>query len=126
MSESRSAPRREDLPDGSVRIWFAAPILLHAEPRGFLTLRQPFAGEPWELGDPRSYVYGVDGLGTPYTDREVLMKWIRRLMVDHDPDIVGREPDLSLGLLIEEAVLDFFTNARKRLKTASAPAPVPA
>ncbi|MET3892782.1 hypothetical protein ABIE41_003858 [Bosea sp. OAE506] len=120
-----SAPRREDLPDGTVRIWFATPILLHAEPKGFVDLRPPTAGEVWELGDPRAYIFNDAGLGTPYVDRPLLRQWIPRLMVGHDADILGRERDAGLGLLIEEAVLDFFANARKRSKPASEPSPKP-
>lgn len=126
MSAPAPAPRREDRPDGSVRIWFAAPILYHAVPKGFLDLRPPTAGEIWELGDPCAFIYSEGGLGTPYTDRPLLKQWIARLMVEHDIDMVGRENDAGLGLLIEEAVLDFFAKARKRSKAASAPSPVPA
>lgn len=126
MSAAAPAPRREDMPDGTVRIWFSAPILLHDEPKGFLDLRQPTAGEIWELGDPRAFIYDEHGLGTPWTDRELLRKWIARLMTGHDPDIVGRERDAGLGLLIEEAVLDFFAKARRRSKAASAPSQAPA
>lgn len=117
---SAAAPRREDQPDGSVKIIFAAPILYHDESKGSLTLRPPKAGEIWDIGDPRSYIYNEAGLGTPYVDRERLRAWIGRLMVDHDSDLVGRNGDAALGLLIEEAVLDFFGSARRRLKPASA------
>lgn len=117
---SQPAPRREDLPDGTIRIWFGAPILLHAEPKGFLDLRPPTAGEVWELGDPLSHVYG-DGAVTPYVDRALLLRWIGKLMIGHDVDIVAREPDAGLGLMIEEAILDFFGTARKRSRAASAP-----
>ncbi|QEL26154.1 hypothetical protein FQV39_28750 [Bosea sp. F3-2] len=120
------APRREDLPDGSVRIFFAAPIVDHGQAKGHLTLRQPTAGEIWELGDPRGFIYDKGGLGTPYVDRPLLLQWIRKLITEHDADVVARERDPSLGLLIEEAVLDFFRNARMRLKPASAPSPVQA
>lgn len=125
MSGEAPAPRREDLPDGSVRIWFSSPIFLHAEPKGFLTLRPPQVGERWEHGEPNAYVFNAEGLGTPYTDRPCLRGWIERLIVDHDIDIIGRSSDLALGLLIEEAVLGFFTNARKRLRTESARSPQP-
>jgi hypothetical protein len=125
VSPALPAPRREDLPDGSVRIWFAAPIVQFTEPKGSLVLRQPTAGEVWELGDPISHVFG-DGFATPYVDRPLLARWIGKLMTDHDADVVGRERDAALGLLIEEAILDFFTTARKRSRPASAPSPKPA
>lgn len=114
------APRREDLPDGTVRIWFAAPILLHTEPKGFVDLRPPTAGERWDLGEPISHVYG-DGAISPWVDRLVLRQWIAKLMVGHDADVIARERDVGLGILIEEAILDFFAKARTRLKAASAP-----
>lgn len=126
MSGEAPSPRREDLPDGSVRIVFAAPIVLHGEAKGFVDLRPPTAGEVWDLGDPRAFIYNEAGLGTPYTDRTLLRQWIAKLMVGHDADIIARERDAALGLLIEEAVLDFFARARRRSKAESAPLPVPA
>lgn len=123
---SAPAPRREDQPDGSVRIFFAAPISDQGQAKGHLVLRQPTAGEVWELGDPRGFIYNDQGLGTPYVDRPLLLQWIRKLIVDHDSDVVARERDPALGMLIEEAVLDFFKNARMRLKPVSAPSPMQA
>lgn len=119
-------PHRENLPDGSVRVYFSAPILFHAEPKGFATFRAPTVADVWELGDPRVYLFNEAGQGVPYTDREVLVKWIGRLMVDHDVDMVGRHGDAALGLLIESVVLDFFTIARKRLTAGSAPSSIAA
>lgn len=113
-----SEPRREDLPDGSVRIHFAAPILLHDEPKRFVTFRPPAVGEIWDYGDPLEFVV-QDGAGTPYIDRKILRRWIELLMSDHDADIIGRERDPLLGMMIEDAVLGFFTTARTRLMVAS-------
>ncbi|MBX9911457.1 MAG: hypothetical protein K2Z25_22475 [Beijerinckiaceae bacterium] len=118
-----STPRRETQPDGSVRIWFAAPILHHAEPKGFVTLREPMALESWQIGDPVSYIYDDRGYGTPYVDRERLLQWIRLLIVDHDADILGRERDLALSFLIEETVLGFFRQGRTRLRPPSEGSP---
>lgn len=126
MNDSSPIHRREDQPDGKVKIIFAAPILLHDEAKRSLSLRPPRAGEIWDLGDPRSYIYNEAGLGTPYVDRERLKAWIGRLMVDHDHDIIGHTGDAALGMLIEEVVLDFFGNARKWSNAASAPSPRPA
>lgn len=119
--QQNATPRREDLPDGSVRVIFAKPILHFADPKGAVTFRQPTVSELWELGDPRSYLFDDAGHGLPYVDREKLQQWIARLIVDHDADIIGREPDVALGMLIEEVVLGFFTSARKRLMAVSAP-----
>jgi len=126
VSGAAPALRREDLPDGTVRIWFSAPILYHTEPKGFVDLRPPTAGERWDLGEPLSFIYNGEGLGTPYVDRPVLKQWIGLLMVGHDIDMLGRERDLALAQLIEEAVLDFFANARRRSRLASAPSQAPA
>ena len=120
MRES-PAPRREDLPDGQVRVFFSAPILYFTDAKGSVTFRPPSVSEVWEIGDPRSYIFNDAGLGTSYIDREKLRQWVGRLMVDHDADMIGREPDPALGMLIEEVVLGFFTSARKRLTNASAP-----
>lgn len=110
-------PRREDQPDGSVKILFATPILDIGEPKKELTLRAPQAGEIWDIGDPRSFIYNDDGLGTPYVDRVRLRTWIGRLMVGHDVDIIGLQGDAALGLLIEEAVLDFFWESAEAIET---------
>jgi len=125
MNATTTAPRREDQPDGSVKIIFAAPIMFHDEAKGHLTLRPPRTGEVWEIGDPRSYIYSDDGLGTPYVDRPRLVQWIKRLIVGHDVDLIGASTDLALGLLIEQAVLDFFLKARMSLKPESAPSQAP-
>lgn len=116
-----SAPRREDLPDGSVRIHFAAPILLHAEPKGSLLLRQPAVMDVLELGDPVTWVWDAANNSTRVVERDKLKLWFARLIREHDADIVGREPDTALGLLIEDVLLGFFPSARRRLKPASAP-----
>lgn len=117
------APRREDLPDGSVRIIFAAPILLHAEPKGHCDFRPPTVGELIDIGDPRNLVIGADRTATEYLDRITLRQWAGKLIVGHDFDIVSRERDLRLGLLIEGVLLGFFENARTWLRAASAPSP---
>lgn len=121
-----SGPRREDLPDGSVRIHFAAPIVDQGQAKSSLLLRLPTAAEMWEIGDPRGFIFNDKGEGTPYVDRPLLLQWIRKLITEHDADVIGRERDPALGLLIEEAVLDFFKTARMRLKPVSAPSPDPA
>lgn len=126
MSPELSPPRREDLPDGSVRIHFAKPILHFGEAKMAAVFRPPTAGEFLDLGDPRHYVYDADGFGAPHTDRALLRRWAALLIVGHDIDMVGREADPMLGMLIEEAILDFFANARRRLKPASAPSSEPA
>lgn len=118
---SITAPRREDMPDGSVRIWFAAPILLHAEPKGFLTLRQPTVFDIIEIGDPVTWIFDAESNGVKVVERDKLKIWFSRLIDGHDADIVGRERDAALGVLIEDALLGFFPNARTRLKAVSAP-----
>lgn len=118
--------RREAQPDGSVRVHFGKPILFHTEPKTFVTLRSPTVADIWELGDPRNFLFNEAGQAVPYTDRELLVRWIGRLMVDHDVDMIGRDGDAALGLLIEGVVLDFFLNARKRLTSGSAPSPIAA
>lgn len=119
MSEA-AAPRREDLPDGSVRIIFAAPILFHAEPKGHCHFRPPTVGELIDLGDPRSLVVGGDNMATEYIDRTILRQWAAKLIEGHDFDFIARERDLRLGVLIERALLGFFENARTWLKAGSA------
>lgn len=121
MIDQIPAPRRFDQPDGQVRIVFAKPIVNFGEAKSFVTLRQPTVSEIWEIGDPRSYIFNEAGLGSSYIDREKLRQWIARLIVDHDADVIGREPDPALGMLVEEVVLGFFSSARKQLTTASAP-----
>lgn len=121
MSEAEMGPRREDLPDGKVKVTFAAPILFFDEAKRSVTLRPPTAGEIWEIGDPRSYIYNAEGLGTPYVDRGRFKGWLGKLMIDHDADMIGVAGDAALGMLIEDVVLDFFQNARRRSSAGSAP-----
>lgn len=122
---SLASPRREDQPDGSVKITFAAPILFHAEPKSYLTLRRPFAGEIWDIGDPVTWVFSDSGAVVSTVDRPALRAWVYRLMEGHDPDIIGKLGDIDLGLLIEDVIVDFFRSARRRLKPPSAPSSAP-
>lgn len=121
-TDTQIIPRREAQPDGSVRVYFGKPILFHTDVKSFVTLRPPKVGEIWEFGDPIEYVV-QDGAATPYVDRKALVRWIRALMTDHDADMIGRDGDTALGLLIEDVVLGFFTSARMRLTQASVPLP---
>lgn len=114
-------PRREDQPDGSVKIVFAAPILYHAEARGHLTLRRPQAGEVWDLGDPVTWFVSDSGLAVRQIERPALREWVKRLIVDHDADVIAMLGDVALGLLIEDAVVDFFQSARTLLRQPPAP-----
>ncbi|UNJ22054.1 tail assembly protein [Microcystis phage vB_MweS-yong2] len=121
--------RLEQLPDGSARIHFAAPILHHDEPRRFVTLRPPTAGEALEHGDPATWIVQGDGesqRAVSVVDRQAALQWFRLLCVDHDADMVLRSSDISIGLLAEDAVLGFFSSARRRLRTASAQPSAPA
>jgi hypothetical protein len=123
---SAGAPRREDQPDGSVKIIFAAPILYHDEAKSALTLRPPTIREVWDIGDPVTWVFSESGAVISTVDRPSLSAWANRLIDGHDPDIIGAQRDVALGLLIEEAIVDFFRNARRRLKPPSAPSSAPA
>jgi hypothetical protein len=116
-----SAPRREDQPDGSVRVVFAQPILEHGEPKGSVTFRPPTVGEVLDLGDPATWVIGESGQAVSIVERPLLRQWAGRLAKGCDIDLIAREPDPALGLLIEEVILGFFQSARRRLKPASAP-----
>jgi len=118
-----TAPRREEQPDGSVKIIFASPILFHDEAKGYLTLRQPTIREVWEIGDPVTWVFSEAGAVVSTVDRLALRSWVGRLIEGHDADLIGAHRDVALGLLIEEAVVDFFRSARRRLKPPSAPSP---
>lgn len=111
---SAAAPRREDQPDGSVKIIFAAPILYHDEAKSALTLRPPTIREVWDIGDPVTLVFSESGAVISTVDRPSLAAWANRLIDGHDPDIIGAQRDVALGLLIEEAIVDFFRNARRR------------
>lgn len=121
QGSASSAPRREDQPDGSVRIVFAAPILEHGEARGFLTLRPPSVGEVWDIGDPVTWVFNEAGMVVTTVDRPSLRQWTRKLITGHDADVIAMQPDTALGLLIEDVIIGFFRNARTRLKPPSAP-----
>ncbi len=123
--QQNPVPRREAQPDGSVRVLFSAPILEHGEPKGFVTMRPPRAGEIWDFGDPLEFVV-QDGASTPYVDRKTLRRWITLLMVDHDAEVIARENSTALGLLIEDVVLGFFLTARISLTATPAPLPTAA
>lgn len=115
-------PRLEKRGDG-VRVHFDAPILDQDVARLHVDLRAPTAGAFLELGDPLTWVVGPDGAGTRIVDRALLGVWASRLTVEGDMVLILRGGDLALGMLIEQAVMDFFTSARIALAAASAPSP---
>ena len=115
--------RREDLPNGAVRIHFAAPILDFDQPKGFVDIRPPTVGEYLDTGDPLTWVFGPDGGGMPVSDRTVLRRWASTLVSGHSLDVLARESSLALAMAIEEAILGFFKTARMQLNAASAPLP---
>lgn len=117
--------RIEDLPDGTVRIHFDAPILLIDQPKGFVDIRPPTVGEYLDIGDPLTWVFGPDGGGVPITDRGILRRWAAALVSGHSLDVLARESSLALAMAIEGAILGFFKSARTRLNAASAPPPAP-
>jgi hypothetical protein len=123
MSEAASlsspAPRREDLPDGRVRIHFTGPILHFTETKTSVTLRLPTVGEVLDRGDPLTFVVD-DQASMPVVDRPAMREWFKALVVDHDADILLMQADTALGLLVEDVILGFFRSARRRLNPPSA------
>jgi hypothetical protein len=114
------APRAETQPDGSVRITLVSAILYFEKPEHTLLFRAPRVMEIIELGDPLTWLFR-DGVAMKVVDRPVLKLWFERLLVGHDADMVGREADAALGMLIEDVLLGFFQTARMRLNAQSAP-----
>lgn len=113
-------PRCEEQPDGSIKVLLASPILYHTEPKREFTLRQPTIREVWDIGDPVTWVFSDAGAIVSTVDRPTISRWINLLIDGHDPDLIGDRSDVALALLIEDAVIGFFRNARKRLKSPSA------
>lgn len=116
-----SGHRLEHLPDGTARIHFAAPILEHADqPRRHVDFRPYTIMERLEIGDPLQWVYASQST-VPFVDKDILKAWFRKLMIGHDPDILGRVSDPALAEMIEAALLGFFQTARIRSRPESAP-----
>lgn len=116
-----SGHRLERLADGTARVHFAQPILEHADQlRRHVDFRPYTIIERLEIGDPVEWLVS-DETGMRIVDRARLMLWYRKLMVGHDPDMLGRVADGALAELIEEAILGFFSIARTGSKPASAP-----
>lgn len=127
---SADLPRIEHLPDGSARIHFAAPILFHDQPRVSCVFRPPTADEYLTHRDPATWLTSGDA-ASPFIDGDIVRAYARLLIVkdgpeSHDADMVLKRGSLDIGLLVEEAILGFFRNARKRSKPESAPPPAPA
>ncbi len=109
-----------------MRIHFAAPIPNEfLEPKQFVTLRRPRIGEIIDIGDPLAFVVGEQA-SMPVVDRTILAQWFAALVADHSPDVLRMQEDVHLGLMIEDAILGFFQNARRALRQASAPSSVAA
>lgn len=120
MSDPDDQVRTEALDDGRVRVHFGRVILEHEKPKRFVTFRPPKIGEMLDHDDPVSFVTD-DTAVTPMIDRAALAFWVRLLMLDHDLDFIAQVEDPAIGYAIIEAVSGFFTNARKRFGSGSAP-----
>lgn len=119
-------PRRETLPDGTERIHFDAPILEVDHPRRHVDFRPPMVIEVLRFGDPATAVFGPDGTVMATVDRDLLLHWVRTLMVGHDLDILGRERGVELGRMIEAVILDFFRKTPASFVDESARSPASA
>lgn len=106
---------REELPDGTIRLSFAEPILDGAEPRRSLVVRRPSIGEQMRLGDPLTWVVD-EKASMPIVNRALVEEYCRILITGHDWDFVSRATNMPLAIAIEEAILGFFRNARITLK----------
>lgn len=109
------ALRREDLPDGSVRIYLDVPIADMAEPKTTFVIRRPTIGEQMRLGDPLTWVVD-DKASMPIIARDLVEHYARLLITGHDADVIFRTTNMRLGVMIEEIILGFFRNARMSLK----------
>jgi hypothetical protein len=112
---SDAAIQREELPDGSVRLTFAEPILDGAEPKRALVVRRPTIGEQMRLRDPLTWIVD-DKASMPVINSEIVEGYCRILIVGHDWDFISRATNMPLGLAIEDVILGFFRNARTSLK----------
>lgn len=107
---------REELPDGSVRLTFAEPILDGAEPKRSLVVRRPTIGEQMRLGDPLTWVID-DKASMPIVNRQLVEEYARMLITGHDWDFIARATNMPLALAIEDAILGFFRSARITLRS---------
>lgn len=103
--------KKEELPDGSVRLSFDAPILWGTEPKKDFVIRRPTIGEQMRLRDPLTWV--LDGQASmPIINGDIVESYCRILIVGHDWEFLSRETNMALGMAIEETILGFFRNAR--------------
>lgn len=97
----------------SIKIDLADPLVGHSGPQSVVTLREPTAGDYFDLGEPAVVARNADGTLYTVENDAAIRAYIQRCIVDADP-LVLEGSSLRNGLLVKAAVLNFFSAARSK------------
>jgi hypothetical protein len=104
----------------SKTIKLSDPIPGHKEVIAEISLREPKFGDVMELGDPIDFVRTADGHQVRTINYPVVGEYAERC-VDGIPPLLLNELGLQDALAVQEAIIDFFVQARLRLYTDASP-----
>lgn len=97
-----------------VEITLSEPAKVGNKEVSVVVLREPTAGEFFDLGEPMLLTQTDGGTSVIVHNNDVIMKYIRRCMVEPSGhlDFIDSLP-LTDAVRLKGAVLDFFTDARR-------------
>lgn len=76
-----------------------------------ITLREPRAGDYFALGDPTQLARTPSGEMRVVIRQDTVNKYLERLIIDPDPLLALGQMSLADGLAVQNALLDFFSEA---------------
>jgi hypothetical protein len=101
-----------------------APIKGHGNRMfSMVRIREPTARDFLELGSPQAPIYGPNGTFTMADNDQTIAAYLQRCIREPVADIVLSQVSLADVMRIREALLDFFTDARKIARGSGEPSP---
>ncbi len=96
----------------NVTVTLGTPIPGHKGPIDKVVIREPRAGDYFELGEPVIYTQSREGrlIGAEHT--ETVKAYLDRLIVEPKDQLVLGQMDLADSMKVKAAMMDFFINAR--------------
>lgn len=102
-----------------VTIELSEPIIGHSDPIRRVVLQEPRARDYFALGEPSVYARNPDGTVYAVENAEVIDRYIERCIVEPKESILLDQMSLGDAMRVKDAVLGFFSDARKKTLPSS-------
>lgn len=100
-------------------IQLTTPLVTHEGPVSAIELREPKARDFFTLGEPYSWVRPEGGQPVPVMIPETMLAYVERCMVKPGAEMLA-QVSLADALRLEDAIADFFGDARRAAFPVSA------